>query len=820
MKGLRYTWLATIALIGQLAHSHAQTFSVYAGTGTAGFSGDGGPCISAQLDHPWHLAIDDNNGFLYVTDFNNQRVRSINMGTTTINTYAGTGTWGFSGDGGPAVSAMLNHPTGLTVDGSGNLYIADIYNYRIRKVAYPSGIITTVAGTGTAGYSGDGGDATLADIGPANGISAEPGGALYHPDYGSSKIRKITPGSPDIIDFLAGSVWGYAGDGMPAGTATAFNYLNDVEYDAPTGNLYVAEFTGNRIRKIEPGPGFMVSTYAGTGTTTGYSTGVPATTALLNHPVGMALDCHGDMFFCDCDNHVIRKIDAATGILTTIAGIPMSPGAGTGQPGEFDRPNSLVVDAIGDIYVADHNNNRIVKLTFQTEVCVGNTVALCDKTGTGTWSTSDAMVADIDATGLVTGMAAGVATITLTLPTYYLVRTVVVNPAPAPITGPTSVTLPGTITLSDATPGGTWSSSNTGIATVDAGGNVTGVSGGVVVITYTLPGGCYVTYKVEVRKRGKCIDDLNLSVVTAMDSAGNCVFTATATVSTAYIVVGYEWTMPDGSTVITHTLATSDVQTFTVPSGGAGVVSVKVHVVRTDWEKGESPCCEMTIQKQVICDKNPDPCDTMVMPTVTCWAMQDTLPPYSWIMGFTSSLPVIVDFTAYVIDMSTSAICTLTVSVPIPAGSSIIDPCTLPGIGSCGFPCVPGYVFISALHTTAIHFRNCSWDYDCTAISSRPAGGDQGGGTSQFETGMLNVKPNPTSGSVTLSGRMKDAGSTSAKVDIVDMFGRQVYTGDVPVVNDMISSKMELANNLANGVYFIKVHGNKTTESVRFVLRR
>jgi uncharacterized protein (TIGR03437 family) len=224
----------------------AGTISTVAGNGTAGFSGDGGPATSAALSFPKSVAV-DGAGNLFVADQFNNRVRKVTP-AGTISTVAGNGTAGFSGDGGPAISAELNNPTGVAVDGAGNLFIADYYNNRVRKVT-PAGIISSVAGSGTAGFSGDGGPATSAELYDPLGVAVDGTGNLFIADFWNSRIREVTLAG--TISTVAGNgTAGFSGDGGPA-TSAELRYPSDVAVDG-AGNLFIADENNNRIRKLTP----------------------------------------------------------------------------------------------------------------------------------------------------------------------------------------------------------------------------------------------------------------------------------------------------------------------------------------------------------------------------------------------------------------------------------------------------------------------------------------------------------------------------------------------------------------------------------------
>ena len=283
-----------------------------AGTGTLGYSGDGGQATSAQLNGPVGVAV-DGQGNLYIADRGNNRIRKVSGGIIT--TVAGNGTMGYSGDGGQATSAQVNQPYGIALDAQGNLYIADYQNYRVRKVS--GGIISTVAGTGTAGFSGDGGQATSAQLKGPLGVSVDAQGNLYIADVNDYRVRKVSGG---IISTVAGNgTLGFSGDGGQA-TSAQLNAPADVTVDR-AGNLYIADYVNNRIRVVSGG---IITTIAGT--TKGFAgDGGPASSAQLNTPAGLALDSQGNLYISDSQNHRLRRIENK---LPT-ASFTLSPASGT-----------------------------------------------------------------------------------------------------------------------------------------------------------------------------------------------------------------------------------------------------------------------------------------------------------------------------------------------------------------------------------------------------------------------------------------------------------------------------------------------------------
>ena len=340
----------------------AGVISTVAGAGTYGFGGDGGPAVAAQLDTPYGVAV-DGAGNLYIADRNNHRIRKVDS-AGAISTVAGGGP---IGDGGAAVAAQLYSPQGVAPDGAGNLYIADLGNRRIRKVD-AAGVISTVAGAGTRGYGGDGGAATEAQLGP-RGVALDGAGNLYIADTSNHRIRKVD--AAGVISTVAGDgTRGSGGDGGPA-VAAQLDLPNGVALDG-LGNLYIADTGNHRIRKVDAAG--VISTVAGDGEVGfgagGYGgDGGPATAAQLSFPEGVAADGAGNLYIADRSNHRIRKVDAA-GVISTVAGsgeVGFGEGGygGDGGPAvaaQLDWPTGVAVDGAGNLYIADYLNHRIRKV--------------------------------------------------------------------------------------------------------------------------------------------------------------------------------------------------------------------------------------------------------------------------------------------------------------------------------------------------------------------------------------------------------------------------------------------------------------------------
>jgi len=271
------------------------------GTPTAGFSGDGMDFSFGMYDRPNYIALDANNN-IYISDPNNQRIRMINASTGILSTVAGDGNAGYSGDGGPATAAEINYPASIALDAAGNLYIADQNNNVIRKVD-GAGIITTIAGTGNTGYTGEGGPATAADLGFPYGLAFDNSGNLHVSLYYEAKVLKIDAATGNITT-VAGSTFGYSGDGGPATAAEmsgpwgiAFDYLN---------NLYIADFENERVRKVSAAG--IMTTIAGTGSAGFSGDGGPSTAAKLRGPTDVRVGPDGSVYIAEYNNHVVRRI--------------------------------------------------------------------------------------------------------------------------------------------------------------------------------------------------------------------------------------------------------------------------------------------------------------------------------------------------------------------------------------------------------------------------------------------------------------------------------------------------------------------------------
>ena len=336
------------------AISRVAVIDTVSGNGTPGFSGDGGPATGAQLNGPSGVAL-DSAGNLYIADTANHRIREVAVGAGNISTVAGNGTAGYSGDNGPASAAELHSPVGITFDSAGNLYIADQGNGVIRKVN-PSGTITSVAGNNEVGYSGDNGPATQATLYAPSGVALDSTGNLYIADTGNNRIREVN--TSGIITTIAGNgTAGYSGDNGPA-TGASLNQPSAV-IAGSSGVLYVADTANHVIRQVSAAG--TITTIAGNGTAAYTGDGGPATSASLHAPGGVAVDGSGNLYIADSGNNAIRLVPPG-GSIATVVGTGTIGFSGDGGPAAaalLDAPRSVAFDALGNLYLSDQGNQRI-----------------------------------------------------------------------------------------------------------------------------------------------------------------------------------------------------------------------------------------------------------------------------------------------------------------------------------------------------------------------------------------------------------------------------------------------------------------------------
>lgn len=372
----------------------AGNISTVAGTGTCFYFGDGVPAISAALNDPSGVAV-DSSGNLFIADSNNCLIREVSGSTGVISTVAGTPPdstgllhCGNTGDGGPAISAKVGFVNGLAVDGSGNIFIADPSSCVVRKISASTGIISSVAGTGTCGYSGDGGLATSATVNAPYGVVVDRSENVFIADTSNCVIRKVSSSNAQIStvagDHAVGC--GYSGDGGLA-TSAQLNQPYGVAVDS-SGDIFIADYKNSAIREVSASNG-SISTFAGVAVPdpnrSGHLIGLPALSGdgylatdgelgFLNdtpYGAGLATDSSGNVFIADTANNAIRKVSAATGIMTTVAGNGLIGYSGDGGPAtaaQLFYPRDVAVDGSGNIFIMDTGNCVVRKITASTGI--------------------------------------------------------------------------------------------------------------------------------------------------------------------------------------------------------------------------------------------------------------------------------------------------------------------------------------------------------------------------------------------------------------------------------------------------------------------
>jgi sugar lactone lactonase YvrE len=359
------SYVLFVFLTGTCNSTYSQIISTIAGNGSAAYTGDGGLATQASFNSPTAVRFDA-SGNLYVADGLNGVVRKISASTGIVTTIAGNGTPGYTGDGGPAINAELQAPLDLAIDPSGNIYIADYT--AIRKITLSTGIISTYAGGTTSGFSGDGGPATLAEFNNATALAFDSIGNLYVSDNGNNRIRKITTLTGVITTIAGTSSPGYSGDNGPASGAQ-LNAQIGIALDKH-GDLFIADYANERVRKITISSG-IITTVAGNGIALNGGDGGPATSANLQDPLSLAFDASGNFYIGEEGHPDIRKVNISTGIITNYAGsrnVGFSGDGGSPLLADLNFPAGLCFDASGKLFFADANNNRIREITASTGI--------------------------------------------------------------------------------------------------------------------------------------------------------------------------------------------------------------------------------------------------------------------------------------------------------------------------------------------------------------------------------------------------------------------------------------------------------------------
>jgi sugar lactone lactonase YvrE len=355
---MRSLVLALLFASSLALHSSARPGLVtIAGTGEAGFAGDGGPAAQARLNNPYGL-VTGPDGALYVCDIDNHVIRRIDLKKGTITTVAGNARKGYSGDGGRALDASLNQPYEIRFDKAGNMFFVEMPNHIVRRVDAKTGVITTVAGTGTAGFSGDGGAATKAQMRQPHSIAFDPQGRLLICDIGNHRVRRVDLKTGVIETWLGTGERKPTPDGAPL-EGTPINGPRAIDLD-PQGNLYLALREGNAVLQVDPNAG-RYKHIAGTGEKGNSGDGGPAKQATLNGPKGIAWAPDRSLYIADTENHTVRKIDLRRGTITTVAGSGQRGDGPDGEPKgcKMARPHGVFVDRRGVLYIGDSEAHRV-----------------------------------------------------------------------------------------------------------------------------------------------------------------------------------------------------------------------------------------------------------------------------------------------------------------------------------------------------------------------------------------------------------------------------------------------------------------------------
>jgi len=330
--------------------------ATYAGTGRKGYSGDGGPATAAQLNNVFGI-VRGPDGALYICDTDNHAVRRMDK-DGTMSTVAGNGSKGYAGDGGPATKAQLNEPYEVRFDTAGDLYIVERLNHTVRKVAMKTGQISTIAGTGKAGYSGDGGPATEATCNQPHSIQLDKAGNVFICDILNHRIRKVDAKSGIVTTFAGTGAKDPTPDKAPFATVP-LRGPRAIDFDSE-GNMWLALREGNALYKLDLAAG-TIHHIAGTGKKGFTGNGGPAKDATLSGPKGVSIGPDGRVYIADTESHSIRVVDPKSGTIHLVCGTGQ---AGDGPDGDafkckLARPHGVFVDADGAVYIGDSENHRV-----------------------------------------------------------------------------------------------------------------------------------------------------------------------------------------------------------------------------------------------------------------------------------------------------------------------------------------------------------------------------------------------------------------------------------------------------------------------------
>jgi len=355
---IRATFVLFLMLVVLVRSTLAEEWVIetIAGTGNHGFSGDGSQAINGRIDNPFGV-VRGPDAAIWFCEYSGQRVRRI-APDGTLTTVAGNGKAGYSGDGGPALEASFNLPHEIRFDKAGNLYVVDMSNHAVRKIELVSGLISTIAGTGLPGYSGDGGPAAKAQFQQPHSIQFGPDGNLYICDIGNHVIRRIDMQTQIITTFAGTGKPGPTPDRSPI-QGTPLKGPRSLDFDSQ-GNLWLATREGNQVFQFDLRKQ-TIHHIAGTGSSGFHGNGGPAKQAELMGPKGIAVDKVGNVWLADTESHSIRMIEASTGNLVLLAGTGEKGDGPDGDPLQckLARLHGIFVDSDGSVFIGDSESHRI-----------------------------------------------------------------------------------------------------------------------------------------------------------------------------------------------------------------------------------------------------------------------------------------------------------------------------------------------------------------------------------------------------------------------------------------------------------------------------
>lgn len=845
-----------IVTVYGLNNSKAQLISTIGGTGTPGFNGDGITAITAELNYVGGVAVDD-SGNVYIADYSNQRIRKIEHGTGIISTIAGTGTGGYNGDNILATSAEVNGPFGVAVDTTGNVYIADAFNNRIRKITYSTGMISTIAGTGVSGYNGDGILATTAQVAIPFGVSVDDTNNVYISDLNNNRIRKITVSTGYITTIAGTAVQGYNGDGIDATTAE-LNGPTHVAFDA-NGNVYIADYHNNRVRKITKSTG-LISTIAGNGTQGYNGDGIDATTAELNQPSELAVDAAGNVYVTDYGNFRVRKIAVSNGYISTYAGTGVQGYNGDGiaaTTAELNFPYGLAIDNFGNIYIGDQENNRVREVSAcappampgpingPVSVCHGAVATYSISSVTGatsyTWilpngwtgsSTTTSITVTTDLSGMIT-VTANDSCGNSVAQTLYV--TVVFAPPVITIIGNDTVCQGSTqiyYTSPQSSQGttftwtmpGTWSGSSTS----DSISTIAGATGGVIsVIAQNACGSSSATLQVTALHTPLINNIVGQNPVCA---GSVVIYHANPNNGTG---MNYSWILPNGWTgnsstdSINTTVGTTGGYIFITESNQCGTRTDSLHIIVDTAPPppgniiGNDTVCAGSVQTYSIQTVNGATSYTWALPAG--WTGSSTTNSITITVGSTTGTFTISVTANNACGSSGSSILQVTV-IATPPTSGPITGNTIVAINSIQTYSIASvanatsyqwtvplnWIINSGQGTTSINVTvGSDTGHVCVTASNSCGISPQRCITIQMVTGIneiiingaITVYPNPNDGNFTIT----QSGMRNYELGIYDVMGRQVY---YQLINNSSPITINISY-LSNGIYFWKAISDK-----------